>query len=93
MACCGQKRNRQKLEQNPNRENNSQAAHWNITPEVKKGILFRYTGNAPIQVIGAITFRKYSFRHKSETLEVDFRDVNAMLAVPYLERIHRMDND
>lgn len=93
MSCCGRKR---EFLRTPSafidRASTSVRPPWkaearNIAPEARPKIVFEYTGNTAMAVIGAISRLRYTFIKPGSRVEVDARDHTSLAAVPHLRRV------
>lgn len=86
MSCCGQKRAALKQPQGLTMADPGPTHILNASPPKEEGVrTFQYEGPSSLLVKGAITNKTYAFRFKGEALEIDARDVPAMMAEPDLQ--------
>jgi hypothetical protein len=79
MSCCGKKR--EELLASARSENNfSRAA-------AGPRILFEYTGETALAVVGTASGMRYSFERPGARIEVDARDWRSLAAVPQLRKV------
>lgn len=90
MCNCGKKRN-QITQQQPN--NNIRQTFINqplqSMPSIEKmpPVLFEYTGNTALSVIGSNTRKSYRFHYPGDKILIDASDATSMLAIPVIKRV------
>ncbi len=93
MSCCGRKREDLKTPSAfTDRASSLVGPPWkaqarNATPEARPKIVFEYTGNTAMAVIGAVSRLRYTFIKTGSRVEVDARDHASLAAVPHLRRV------
>jgi hypothetical protein len=55
--------------------------------EARPKIVFEYTGNTAMAVIGAVSRLRYTFIKPGSRVEVDARDRTSLAAVPHLRHV------
>jgi hypothetical protein len=55
--------------------------------EARSKIVFEYTGNTAMAVIGAVSRLRYTFIKPGSRVEVDARDQTSLAAVPHLRHV------
>lgn len=87
MCNCGKKRNafNQAVPSVKQNEFVQQQAFQNF--QSSKTVMFQYTGNTALSVIGSATKKSYRFNFPGDIQHIAINDVAAMTAVPVLKRI------
>ena len=93
MSCCGKKREDLRTPSafidraSPAVRPPWKAEARNVTPEARPKIVFEYTGNTAMAVIGAVSRLRYTFIKPGSRVEVDARDQTSLAAVPHLRHV------
>ena len=91
MCNCGKKRNVFAGQQT----NQSKQVHFtqqqpiNQNIDVLKTVMFQYTGNTALSVIGSATKKSYRFSFPGDIQHIALSDTAAMAAVPVLKKIEQ----
>lgn len=84
MCNCGNKRTEyNRLVKDSAQQN----IHGYVPPKMWSDVNFKYTGKTALSVVGSITGRHYRFQKTGDVQTIDYRDANAMMAIPVLNKI------
>jgi len=84
MCNCGNKRaGYARLSKNTSTQN----IRENIPPKMWSDVNFKYIGKTSLTAVGSITGRHYRFNKPGDVQTIDYRDANAMMAIPVLNKI------
>ncbi|MBS1747680.1 MAG: hypothetical protein JST21_16070 [Bacteroidetes bacterium] len=90
MCNCGNKRNHI-TQQQPNKIVRQTKINQAMQPmsfiEKRSPVMFEYTGNTALSVIGSITRKYYRFHYPGNKLLIEASDAAAMMAIPVLKRV------
>lgn len=81
MACCGSKRNAYALQSKSMADGQQLKSYTDA--------YFEYTGETALSVTGSISRINYRFKRKGDRQLIDYRDVNGMMALPFLQKVKR----
>ena len=91
MCNCGKKRSALQSQSNTRQQNQPfRQNHYQppIEPVQKQHtVLFQYTGNTALTIVGNITRKNYRFNFPGDTQPVASGDAAAMMAVPVLKKV------
>jgi hypothetical protein len=93
MSCCGKKRADLKTPSefidrvSPSVSLPFKAEARRPALEARPKIVFEYTGNTAMAVIGAVSRLRYTFIKPGSRVEVDARDQTSLAAVPHLRHV------
>src|SRR5262245_22422975 len=94
MSCCGKQRANLRLEKpRPHRvEVRPIASAVGSGVPASTRVLFQYTGQTGLTVMGPVSGRRYRFDSPKAIVEVDTRDAPALTTVPRLQRVQSADS-
>ena len=93
MSCCGKKRADLRTPDafidrvSPPARPPFTAEARSVALEARPKIVFEYTGNTAMAVIGSVSRLRYTFIKPGSRVEVDARDRTALAAVPHLRHV------
>ncbi len=88
MPCCGSQRNQIKTLRTAQGGTGQAPTVPNRSPPVRvKPVVYQYTGQASVTMVGAATGRHYRFQGPGARIEVDARDAYSLRASPHLRRL------
>lgn len=84
MCNCGNKRGQYvRFSKNAPTQN----IRGSIPPKMWSDVSFKYNGKTSLTAVGSVTGRHYRFNKAGVVQTIDYRDANAMIAIPVLEKI------
>jgi hypothetical protein len=81
MACCGQTRSQLSL------AGQVASAANRVVASPSPTVVFQYTGQTGMTVVGSGTERTYRFSAPGSRVQIDARDVRSLAGVPNLSRV------
>lgn len=85
MCNCGKKRT--ELKQQPHSANQIKVGVTHPPIQNRSAVLFQYTGNSGLSVVGNFTRKTYRFNFSGDVQSIDMNDARAMTSIPVLKRI------
>ena len=87
MACCGNKRVQFQAQRGAVSQAGPPRGRPLPQPAMPVRVVFEYSGQAPLIVIGPVSGKRYRFEGAGVRVEVDPRDRRSLVAIPRLRQV------